>query len=164
MESSLKKLARSRGSPSTLHRSERVAEPLLGFSVQVFPAAPNGSYGNRRAAGPGPGDCSSPDPQAPMRVTCSGHRGSVPLVQNLRRACVAVPFLTRCVMKCGVLKALGRSLEAHTNQSIRETWGWSPLCRDRTLRRSQPSGSAGPIVRILGTMEGCEQVRKMLDF
>uniref|UniRef100_A0A8B9XTT0 Uncharacterized protein n=1 Tax=Bos mutus grunniens TaxID=30521 RepID=A0A8B9XTT0_BOSMU len=55
VESSLKKLARSRGSPSTLHRSERVAEPLLGFSVQVFPAAPNGSYGNRRAAGPGPG-------------------------------------------------------------------------------------------------------------
>lgn len=78
VEPSLKKLKRSRGARSTLHGSERVAERLSGFSAQFFPAAPNGSYGNRRAAGPGPGDCSSPDPQAPMRVTCSGHRGSGP--------------------------------------------------------------------------------------
>ena len=59
-----------------------------------------------------------------MRVTCPGHRGSVPCVQNFRRACVAVPFLTRCVLKCGV-KGRGpgtcRFLEAHTNESIRET-------------------------------------------
>ncbi|MXQ97701.1 hypothetical protein E5288_WYG007439 [Bos mutus] len=91
VESSLKKLARSRGSPSTLHRSERVAEPLLGFSVQVFPAAPNGSYGNRRAAGPGPGSHGTSNVYGSWTGCWQGGKAE----KAISKQCVSVEQVTR---------------------------------------------------------------------
>nr|XP_014337660.1 PREDICTED: zinc finger protein 154-like [Bos mutus] len=63
VQPALEKLGRTQGPPSTVHRSERISGHFQDFRPKSPPlsrasagtTAPTGSYGNRRAAGPGPG-------------------------------------------------------------------------------------------------------------
>lgn len=80
-----------------------------------------------------------------------------PRLQDFRRACVAVPFLTRCVL-VGVLKAVGPARadpwSAHEPEHLGNLGLESSPQGTGHIKRSQSSGSAGPTA-FLGGAWGC---------
>ena len=88
VQPALEKLGRTQGAPSTVHRSERISGHFQDFRPKSPPlsrasagtTAPTGSYGNRRAAGPGPGDTSVPGSSSP-------HEGLLLTAPRLRPVC-----------------------------------------------------------------------------
>lgn len=129
-----------------MHRSERISGHFRIFGPGLSrylarllaPLRPQGPMATDALQDPAQVTVPSPDPRAPMRVSCLAAPRLRPVCRTFRRACVAVPFLTRCVLRWGVKGARGParclSLEAHTSRSIWETWGWSPLRRDRAYK------------------------------
>ena len=89
----------------------------------------------------------SPGPQAPVRVSCSRRRGLGPSAE-VQASCVAVPFLTRCVLKCGVLKAVGPARAdpwRRTRATALGRLGVGVLSAGTGhMKGSQSYGSAGP--------------------
>lgn len=155
MQPALEKLGRTQGAPSTVHRGERTSGHFQDFRPRSPPlsrasartAAPTGSYGNRRAAGPAPGDSSVPRSSSPREGLLLTAPRLRPVCRSSGVVCGGALSDTLCAEVRSV-KGRGpgtcRSLEAHTSHSVRETWGRSPLCRDRAYEGSQSYGSAGP--------------------